>query len=170
MPTIGIDLRGLEAQMPGSGWTPPDPGVQMFEIMSLTPGITKNGDPFVQAKCFQISGDDPGTKSTSLFMGLSTEKKEFGIPAAQTKGILESLGRHDIIEQGSDADWDNLIGTTFEAEVVFKTDAKSGKSNAKLYKYMPVSHAGLEPMEEAAPEPAPEPAPAKPPVTMKRGR
>lgn len=162
MGTFGVNMSEFEGKAPG-GWTPPDPGRQEFEIIGLSEGVNSQGEHagerYVTARCQQLTGDDPGTKTTSVYLGLSDLPGRYGKPIEQTVGWLKAWGRLDILERGEDAEIEELIGTTFEADVVVKTDGL-GNQKVNLKNVTAMSHA------EA---PAPTPQASKAP-TMRRGR
>lgn len=176
MPRLGIDLGSIGATAPGAAWINPDPGRQTFEIQGVIMGVNSQGEhagePYVMVKCMQVSGDDPGTKTFSQYLGLSTKEGRFGVPLSKTKGYLEAWGRTDIIAQGADAELDDLIGTVFEADVTFRTDRKTGEERPNLQAFTPVSHAdNLASSSPAQQEIATDPRPATAPVAgMRRGR
>lgn len=165
MATFGVNMSGYEGKAPGGSWVPPDVGRTMFEITGVNEGVNGKGEfageRYITAKATQISGDDPGTKSTSIYLGLSDKDGQYGKPIEQTVGWLKSLGRMDLLEN-EDADTEELLGTTFWADVKHKTGA-DGNVKVMLSNVEPISHAD----GNIAP---PNPTPAKPPTTMRRGR
>lgn len=162
MGTFGINMNEFEGKAPG-GWNPPEPGTQTFEITGVTEGVNSKGEHagerYLTARCAQISGTEPGTKTTSVYLGLSTKDGQWGKPIEQTVGYLKAWGRLDILENGEDSDVNDLLGTTFEADVKLKTVA-DGTVKVSLSNIVAVSHAEL---------PAPTPKAAAP-ATMRRGR
>jgi hypothetical protein len=163
MGTFGINMNEFEGKAPGN-WTPPDPGTQTFEIMGVTEGVNGKGEHagerYLSARCVQTSGDEPGTKSTGVYLGLSAKDGQYGKPIEQTVGYLKAWGRMDILENGEDSDVNDLIGTIFEADVKIKTQA-DGTVKVNLGNVKAVSHAE---------EPAPPPQAVKAPAVMRRGR
>lgn len=162
MGTFGVNMNEFEGKAPG-GWTPPDPGRQEFEITAISEGVNSKGEHagerYITARCSQLTGDDPGTKSTSVYMGLSQIEGKWGKPIEQTVGYLKAWGRLDLLESGEDADTQDLIGTIFSADVKLKTGSE-GDVKVNLTNILPISHA-------EAPAPAPKAAPAP---AMRRGR
>lgn len=163
MGTFGINMNEFEGKAPG-GWIPPDPGRQEFEITAISEGVNSQGEHagerYITARCTQTTGDEPGTRTTSVYMGLSDKPGRFGAPIEQTVGWLKAWGRMDILERGEDAEIEELIGTTFEADVSVKTD-NTGNQKVTLKNVTSISH--------AATLKAPEPKAAAAPV-MRRGR
>lgn len=195
MGVFGINMNEFEGKTPGAGWVPPDPGRQEFQITGITEGVNSQGEHvgerYITAKCVQISGDDPGTKVHSQYLGLSDKPGKWGKPIEQTVGYLKAWGRYDLLEAGEDADTQNLIDTTFAADVKIKTGA-DGNPKVNLSNIIPISHAtagefpvaAVEAPAVAAPAVAaqavaqavappmatPQPRPATPPTVMRRGR
>jgi len=186
MAVFGIKMDEFEGKVPGAGWIPPDPGRQEFQITGITEGVNSKGEHagerYVTAKCVQISGDDPGTKVHSQYLGLSDKPGKWGRPIEQTVGYLKAWGRYDLLEAGEDADTQNLIDTTFAADVKIKTGA-DGEPRVNLSNIVPISHAPAEELPVAAvaaapvaataaaqPTAAPRPQPASAPTVMRRGR
>jgi hypothetical protein len=186
MGVFGIKMDEFEGKVPGAGWIPPDPGRQEFQITGITEGVNSQGEHagerYVTAKCVQISGDDPGTKVHSQYLGLSDKLGKWGRPIEQTVGYLKAWGRYDLLEAGEDADTQNLIDTTFSADVKIKTGA-DGNPKVSLSNIIPISHAPAEEPPVAAvaapvaaapavaqPTTAPQPRPAPAPTVMRRGR
>ena len=183
MGVFGINMNEFEGRTPG-GWTPPDPGRQTFEITGISEGVNSKGDHagerYITAKCVQQSGDEPGTKVHSQYLGLSDKLGKYGKPIEQTVGYLKAWGRYDLLEAGEDADTQNLIGTIFEADVKIKTGA-DGEPRVNLSNIVPISHEAPAAEPEPAPAPvaqtapvqtqaAPTPRPSTPPTVMRRGR
>lgn len=178
MGVFGINMNEFEGKLPG-GWIPPDPGRQTFEIMGISEGVNSQGEHagerYITCKCVQQSGDDPGTKVYSQYLGLSDKPGKYGKPIEQTVGYLKAWGRYDLLEAGEDADTQNLIGTVFDADVKIKTD-RNGETRVNLTNIVPVSHAeapAASAPATAAPATAtaaPTPRPATPPTVMRRGR
>jgi hypothetical protein len=162
MGSFGVNMNEFEGKLPSGGFVPPDDGPQEFEIVSVSEGIISKGDQmgerYLSVKCVQTTGPESGAKSHNVFLGLSQRDGQFGKPIEQTKGWLESWGRLDLFD--GDADVQELIGTTFAADV--RVVPKEG-SLPKVYltKIEALSHVPVTP---------PEPAPAKPAVRTVRGR
>lgn len=155
MARFGTNFDDVKGEFGGSAPLP-EPGVQDFEITKVTDGVqTKGNDansPYFSARCTQMSGEAPGTRSTSQFLGMGTTPwKNGSCQKAQTKGFLEAIGRDDLLHAGGDST--ELVGTTFRAQVFHDTDNK-GQTRANLRNVEPLSHANTAPAN-AAPAQAP---------------
>lgn len=180
MGVFGINMNEFEGKTPGGAWVPPDPGTQTFEITAISEGVNSKGEHagerYVTCKCVQQSGDDPGTRVHSVYLGLSDKPGKYGRPIEQTVGYLKAWGRFDLLDSGEDAEIQDLINTVFQADVKIKTGS-DGEPKVNLSNIIPISHAGVAasppPEPEPAPvqvKPAPTPQPATPPTVMRRGR
>lgn len=144
MGRFGVDMSSVQADR-GGGAVLPDEGVQEFEITGIKNGVQSKGKnagaPYFSAKCVQISGDAPGVKATSQFLGLGTVPFTNGSSQqAQTKGFVEAIGLgQQLADMGADFDTDLMRGVTFRANVVHTTDNKN-RPQADLYDIEPLSH------------------------------
>ena len=139
---FGCDFDDVEGSSFGRGPLP-DPGINDFEITKVSGGAQSKGKnvgaPYISLKCAQVSGETPGTKSASQFLGFGTVPFANGsCQKAQMKGFLEGIGRHDLLRP--DASPTELIGTVFRANAVLSKDQK-GQDQVDFYDLEPVSHA-----------------------------
>jgi len=122
MGVFGINMNEFEGRTPG-GWTPPDPGRQTFEITGISEGVNSKGDHagerYITAKCVQQSGDEPGTKVHSQYLGLSDKPGKYGKPIEQTVGYTYSL------DEGMDVGMD--LATPVSEEYANGDNAFTGK-------------------------------------------
>jgi hypothetical protein len=128
--TIDVDWAGTQEQRVGQ--VPPEIGEQEFEITKITTGVQKQGEnlhePFVNLLCTQMSGEFPGTRSTFKFIGFGKKIGKRGTAQiGETKAFIADIGRSDIFEQGT-FNPEELLGTTFIANVAHSTNPKTGQT------------------------------------------
>jgi hypothetical protein len=154
----------------GGGFVNPDPGEQEFEIVGIKQGCDKSGNnvgaPHINVRVAQISGENPHTKTTFKFLGLGTKPSARGtIPLGETKAFLIDIGRSDLME-GGPFNPDELMGTTFIADVSIakRKGGAPGEVNVYLNNPRALSHANydgddIHSVEDADSVPEPEPVP-----------
>jgi hypothetical protein len=128
--TIDVDWASTQEQRVGQ--VPPEIGEQEFEITKITTGVQKQGEnlhePFVNLLCTQMSGEFPGTRSTFKFIGFGKKIGKRGTAQiGETKAFIADIGRSDIFEQGT-FNPEELLGTTFIANVAHSTNPKTGQT------------------------------------------
>lgn len=128
--TIDVDWAGTQEQRVGQ--VPPEIGEQEFEITKITTGVQKQGEnlhePFVNLLCTQVSGEFPGTRSTFKFIGFGKKIGKRGTAQiGETKAFIADIGRSDIFEQGT-FNPQELLGTTFIANVAHSANPKTGQT------------------------------------------
>jgi hypothetical protein len=125
-----------------------------FEITEVRdPKWNEAGDQyFAQAVCTYF--DEEGEAYTHWeYLALEPPKRR-----AWTKKFLLDIGRGDFILAGADADWQSLVGTTFQADVIHKLVRGDVRSNLK--NIVNVSHDVTSLEEPPPPAPATKAAPA----------
>jgi hypothetical protein len=127
--TFDVDWAGTQEQRVGQ--VPPEIGEQEFEIVDLTTGVQKQGEnlqePFVNLLCKQMSGEFPGTRSTFKFLGFGKKIGKRGTSQiGETKAFIADIGRSDIFDQSAFQP-EELLGTTFIANVAHSINAKTGQ-------------------------------------------
>jgi hypothetical protein len=143
-----------------------------FEITDSKDAVNRKGEEYTKVFCTTWVGEEKYDVIHQLNFQSST-----GLPFA--KGFFEWVGRADILAKGEDGSTEDLIGTTFKADVTHDTDDQ-GRTWPRFKNVQAVSHdwkslpAYLEGMAEEkakaakaapraeTPAPAPEAAPRRP--------
>jgi hypothetical protein len=119
-----------------------------FEITEVREGRSQKGDEYVMPAC--VYYDDDGQKFVQWeYFSLDAERLGF------YKAFLMGVGRADLMHEN--ADWQELLETRFQSDVVHRNYKGEMKANLVYTTLIPVSHDCVEiPKGEAVEEPEPE--------------
>jgi hypothetical protein len=129
MGIIGMSSKewdGIESKLGGFSLCPEGSGL-LFEITAHREGTYKKGDDDIEYVTLACSyTDDDGIKHDHWeFFNLLEKDMPY------LKGFLEKIERHDLLAN-DDAEWEDIYGTAFTADIKHRTNKKSGDKASNM--------------------------------------